>query len=48
MRIFKHVTGNPYAEVIQKNVYKKSSGNNPSCVFNIIVDSKDESIPWQR
>lgn len=45
MRIFKHVTGNPYAEVIQKNVYKKSSGNNPSCVFNIIVDSKKESIP---
>lgn len=44
MRIFKHVTRNPYAEAIQQNVYKKGNGKKTSCVFDISDESGTESI----
>lgn len=44
MRIFKHVSGHPYAEQIQKNIYKKSSTVKPSCQFDITIGEKNQTV----
>lgn len=44
MRIFKHVSGHPYAEPIQHNVYKKASSENATCKITICMDGFEEII----
>lgn len=44
MRIFKHLSNNPYEEPIQPNVFKKESGEKASCEFDIIVNDSEETI----
>ncbi len=41
MRIFKGLSGSPYEEVIQPNVYRKTKGGTPSCKVRI-KDEGDE------
>lgn len=44
MRIFKHVSGHPYAEQIQQNIYKKSREVKPFCRFDISVGDTNQTI----
>lgn len=44
MRIFKHVSGNPYAEPIQHNVYKKTSSDKVKCKIAVCLDEEEEII----
>ena len=44
MRIFKHVSGHPYAEQIQQNIYKKAHEEKPFCRFDISVGDADQII----
>ncbi len=44
MRIIKHVSGNPYAEIIQGNVFKKSGNNKPACTFTLSIDGSESSV----
>ena len=44
MRIIKHVSGNPYAEPIQGNVYRKSGSEKPSCKFRIMVNESESTV----
>lgn len=41
MRIFKGLSGSPYEEVIQPNVYKKIKGGTPSCKVKIKDEGKE-------
>ena len=42
MRIFKHLSGSPYEEIIQPNVYKKGTPEKPACKF-IIEENNEKS-----
>lgn len=42
MRLFKHVSGSPYKEIIQTNVFIKSSETIPFCNFKVIEDGKEK------
>lgn len=44
MRIFKELSGNPYEEPIQPNVFKKVSDTKPSCVFTIAENGTQREI----
>ncbi len=44
MRILKHVSGNPYAESIQQNVFKTTSEEKPSCKFDISIGGEDQTL----
>lgn len=46
MRIFKQLSGSPYEEPIQPNVFRKaiSSGDNPGCTFVISEDGVESTI----
>lgn len=44
MRVFKQLSGSPYEEVIQPNVFKKDAGEKPSCRFTISEDGQDRDI----
>ncbi|MFU9921780.1 AAA family ATPase [Fannyhessea vaginae] len=41
MRIFKELSGSPYEEAIQPNVYKKTKGSTPSCKVRIKNEGKE-------
>lgn len=44
MRIFKQLSGSPYEEAIQPNVFKSGSGAKPSCKFVIKEDENEREI----
>ena len=44
MRIFKQLSGCPYEEVIQPNVYKKSENEKPKCRFSIVKDGEEIEV----
>lgn len=44
MRILKHVSNNPYAEDIKKDVFKKDNDLNPSCKFSILINGEERSF----
>lgn len=44
MRIFKQVSGNPYEEPIQPNVFNKGPVEKPSCVFKIHINGSEQNI----
>ena len=43
MRIFKQVSGSPYEEPIQPNVFAKRTDRNPSCIFRFCIDDQELS-----
>ena len=45
MRIFKQLSGSPYEEAIQPNVFKNDPSEKPSCVFTITEDGEEKIIP---
>ena len=45
MRIFKQLSGSPYEEVIQPNVFKNDPSEKPSCVFTITEDGGEKVVP---
>lgn len=47
MRIFKHVSGHPYAEPIQHNVYKKTATGKAKCKIAVSNDGIEEIIPCE-
>lgn len=44
MRIFKQLSGSPYEEVIQPNVFRNDPSEKPSCVFTITEDGEEKEI----
>lgn len=46
MRIFKHVSSNPYADPIQTNVYKVDNGGKPICDFKLLIDNEEKTISY--
>lgn len=44
MRIFKQLSGSPYEEAIQPNVFKKDAGDKPSCKITISEDGEAREI----
>ena len=43
MRIFKQLSGNPYEEPIQPNVFRKVEAVQPSCSFRVCVNDQEQS-----
>lgn len=43
MRIFKQLSGNPYEEPIQPNVFRKAEAVQPSCSFRVCVNDEEQS-----
>ena len=44
MRILKYVSGHPYAEQIQQNIFKTSGVKKPSCKFDIAIGETHQTI----
>ena len=44
MRIFKQVSGSPFEEPIQPNVFTKANVGKTSCIFRICVDEQEQSV----
>lgn len=44
MRIFKQLSGNPYEEPIQPNVFRKAEAVQPSCSFRVSVNDQEQSM----
>ena len=44
MRIFKNVSGHPYAEQIQQNIFRKSGAVKPFCRFDIAIGEEDQTV----
>ena len=45
MRIFKQLSGSPFEEPIQPNVFKKTEAGKPSCKFLVKVNGAEQEVP---
>lgn len=44
MRIFKHVSNNPYQEIIQPNIFSNGTTSSPKCCFDILREGTEETV----
>lgn len=44
MRIFKNVSGHPYAEQIQQNIFRKAGATKPFCRFDIAIGEEYQTV----
>lgn len=44
MRIFKNVSGHPYAEQIQQNIFRKAGAAKPFCRFDIAIGEEYQTV----
>ena len=44
MRIFKNVSGHPYAEQIQQNIFRKAGAQKPFCRFDIAIGEEYQTV----